>query len=463
MAGAVLGPSGWVVDEIEGRVAFYQLDSAGNVTGLVGPSASIPIGKVQSRTIAVLGDSISYQNTNGSNLVLRAQGYIGWACVLSGGRLTFSNSLNFGVAGDTSTQVLARTSSVIAAAPAFCVVHCGTNDVYASPSITHATTVANLAAIYAALVGAGIVVVAVPILPRSKDASSGSMATAERQKLQRINNWIRRAALTTPGVILADPTLNIIDLTASNGDPLGASTAAATAYTYDGLHPAPRGAFWMGKAISDALSVFLPPASLLAVSQIDTYSATNNPTGNLLTNGWFTGTGGTAGTGASGSIASSWTLRRTSGTTGAIVGSKTTETVDNGTTYATQTVVVTAAAGSSTENLQILQTTGSNFTAGTDVIYGEMEVRVSSVTADSLRSIQLNLQDGTSSAICLAEEAGFYLPNGDWNGVLRTPSFTIASAATTLGLYLNIIIDGTVSSAGCTVEVCRAAIRKVES
>lgn len=48
---ATLTGSGWVVDEIEGRVAFYQLDSAGNVTGLVGPKAEqYPIAPVNQAT-----------------------------------------------------------------------------------------------------------------------------------------------------------------------------------------------------------------------------------------------------------------------------------------------------------------------------------------------------------------------------------------------------------------------------
>mgnify|MGYP000946428742 FL=1 len=449
--------AGFVLDNDEsGEVVTSQINS---VTGRIKVN-SIPVEKVAGHVFACLGDSISYQNTNGSSLSLRAQGYMTWAGILSGGRIVFDPAMNFGASGENSTQVAARVASVVAAAPEWCVVHCGTNDLYVGP-VAYEMTIANLTTIYSALLAAGIRVVAMPIIPRAKDAASGSLPTAQRQQLHRINNWIRRTAALTPGIVLADPSLNIVDHSVTNGDPIGALTAAATAYTVDGLHPAPRGAYYMGKSIADAVSSQLCPISYSPVSQQDTYDATNNPTGNLLLNGFFTGTGGTAGTGASGSLAASWQFRRSSGTTGTIGGSKTTKTVDNGTTYPMQQVVCSAAAGSTTENMQVYQFVSTGFTANVDVIYAEIDVEVSGITVDCVKSIQLNLGDGTNTRICAAEEAGFYLPNGNWSGTLRTPAFLIASGASTLGFYLNIVLNGAVASNSVTVNCSRAAIRKV--
>lgn len=457
----IAAESGSVTYTVTNLSAVYATDPSGAVTGLVGPDGgTISIAKKQGHVFACLGDSISYQNTNGSSLVLRSQGYMTWASILSGGRIVFEPAGNFGVSGESSTQIAGRVNQVVSYAPSFCVVLAGTNDLFAGP-VSYETTVQNLATIYSALIGAGIVVVAVPVLARSKDGASGSLSTADRQQLQRINNWIRRKAATTPGILLADPTLNITDHSVTNGDPVGASTAAATAYTVDGLHPAPRGAFFVGKAIADAAAPFLDPLAFNPVSQIDTYSATNNPTGNLLANGFFTGTGGTAGTGASGDLAASWQFRRSAGATATIVGSKTTKALDNGLTYPTQRVVCAASGGSSTENLQVYQFVGSNFTPGTDVVYAEIEVEISGISVDCVRSVQLNLGDSTNTAICNAEQAGFYFPNQSWTGVLRTPAFTIASAATTLGFYLNIVLNGSVASNSITVDCRRAAIRKV--
>jgi lysophospholipase L1-like esterase len=450
---------------VNAESSAVALQTIGGVQSLVsGDGIPWLLSYARGTLVAALGDSITFQNTNGSALLLRATGYMSWASALSNGLLQFSNALNFGVAGDNTTQVLARVPAAIttmkAASVQYCVVHCGTNDIYASPTITHATTVENLAAIYRALIGAAITPIIVPIIPRAKNATSGSMTTADRQRIQRINNWIRDFAWSSNMVRLADPTIGIVDHSVTNGDPIGALTAATTAYTYDGLHPSPRGAYWMGKAISDALQYDLIGISRRAWSQIDTFDATNNPSGNLLTNGYLTGTAGTAGTGTSGNVASSWTARRQSGTTGAITASKGTVATGNGTTYPTQVLACAAAAGSATEVFQLFQQIFSNFAAG-DVVVAECEIGVSAVGAGSLKEVFLLCADDTQNARHLQPETGFYMPDQSWTGVLRTPPLTVGVGATVITTTIQATLDGTVGSNAVTLTIGRVKLAKV--
>jgi predicted RecA/RadA family phage recombinase/lysophospholipase L1-like esterase len=412
--------------------------------------------------LACLGDSITYQNTNGSALNLRAVGYASWANALSGGLLQFSNDLNFGVSGDSSTQVLARTDAAIvtmkAASVQYCVVHAGTNDLYAP--VTYATTIANLQSIYSKLLGAGVTPIVIPIIPRAKNDTTGSMTTAERQSQQRINNWIRDYVASNPSILIADPTVDIVDHSVTNGDPIGALTAATTAHTKDGLHPSPRAAYFMGKAIVTALQYRLVGISRRAWSQADTFDATNNPSGNFMSNGYLTGIGGTNGTASSGPVATSWTSRRLAGSTGAVVASKGTIATGNGTTYPTQILAFSAAAGSATESMQLYQQKFSGWSAG-DVFVCECDVSVSGVGPGSLKECFLQLADDTQQMRHLAPETGFYMPDQSWSGTLRTPPVTMLPGSTVLTATLQASLDGTVGSNAVTVTISRIRVYKV--
>ena len=438
-------------------------------TSLVSGDLNFYFAPSSSVICAAFGDSITAQNTlvNSTQSYLYGNGPMVWASILSGGKLFFSSSLNLGVAGNTTADMTVRLESAAAAAYAlgarYCVIHAGTNDVYGS--VTYAETIANLAAIYAKFLGYGMTPIVVPILPRAKDGTSGSMLTADRQKLQRINTWIRNYARDNPNIIIADPTLNIVDQAVTNGDPLGALLANSTAYTYDGLHPAARGAYWMGKAIADAMQYRLSGIQTSLWSQIDTHDVTHNPSGNLLTNGYMTGITGTYGTGGSGAsgLATGWAARRLVGSTGSVVCSKSTVTAGNGTTYPQQTVTFSATAGVATEELQVYQQifpSGTTYAVG-DTVYAECEASVSGVTAASLRSVYLKCSDDGVDARCGQPSGAGYMPDSNWSGVLRTPAFVIKAGTTAITVSIHAQIDGTVALAGLTLNFGRVALRKV--
>lgn len=450
-----------------GGVAGYAMDTNGNVVGFNGSANTLAFDPAYGVICAAFGDSITAQNTNLSGTVsyMYSNGYMTWASILSGGKIFFSAALNYGVAGDTTTLMVARLATSIASAKAlgarFVVILAGTNDNYGG--VTYAQTIANLANIYGAWLGAGITPIIIPITPRAKDAASGSMLTADRQKMQRVITWQRGYCRDNPSVLIADATLNITDHSVTNGDPIGALLANSTASTTDGLHLAARGSFWTGKAIVDAVQYYLRGISQMIWSQADTHDITNNPTGNLLANGFMTGTGGTPGTGASGSLATSFTFRRQAGSTITVVGSKGTTATANGSTYPNQRIAVAGAgSGAATETAQVYQQvfpSGTTYAVG-DTVYAECAISVSGVTAATLKSIYLKCQDDGFDARIGQISGPGYLPDQSWSGVLRTPSFVIKAGTTAITTSLNADLDGTIAC-GVTIDIERITTRKV--
>lgn len=430
----------------------FAVDSEDNVTGITGPSGE-RITPKHGRTyrLSGLGDSITSlcQSSSASTKYLQSYGFIPWAMILSKQAVSYSFTDNFGVGGDTTTQVLARVPAVIADAADICTVHCGTNDIYGG--VSYATTISNLASIWAALTGAGITVIAIPILPRAKDSTSGLLPLAQRYMIQRINAWIRVNAPATPNVYLADPTPNIVDYSASGanlGDPIGGISAAVTAYTYDGLHPANMGGFWIGKAVADVLALLTVPPGDTFKSPVDIYNATDNPNGNVLLNGHLAGSAGTISGSTTGTCATSWTLQ---GIAGTVAGSQTSFTLPNGAALPEQTMTIGA---SSTVKMFQQRASLAGLATG-DEVYAEVEVTVTSPV--NMTSIFLQLDDATTTARCLNPVVSSYFPAVDWTGVLRTPNFTLGASAT-MTTWVQV---QTAAAGSCVVAVRNWNVRKV--
>ena len=351
-------------------------------------------------------------------------------------------------------MMLARISAPLASGCRFMVVHGGTNDVVAgAASYDYTVTTGNLQSIYTQLLLQGITPIAVPITPRSADGVGGLLSVSKRRQIYRINQWIRKYCAANNGVLLADPTKNIVDYSATGsniGDPIGGNSAAATAYTYDGLHASPLGAWAMGKAIADALTasgLIGSTRNYLFENPIDTYHATDNPTGNLLSNGAFVGTAGALAGGATGTVADSWTLQKLAGV---VAGSKGTDTLDNGTTFSTQ-IITLGAAGLCKLYEQVYAP--AYLTVG-DQVYLEMNVQVSSGV--QVLECHIQLDDATVTAVCNKPSGTFYMPPA-WSGVLRTPVFTLTSIAVVTAFF-----EAKVDAAGSGVfELGKASWRKV--
>lgn len=188
------------------------------------------------------------------------------------------------------------------------VLLAGTNDIAADRTLAQIKT--DLAALIVAAKAKAPRVFILTLLPRS-----AGMSTARRQIMAAANKWIM--SLVDPAVTPVNAFGRLLDPASATGDPL-------TGMLEDGLHTTIAGAEAVGDAVYQAIAdAFTFDASPVVSSQADTYDATNNPQGNQLpAGGTFSGTGGTAGTGVTGTIAASWSVTRDSGANITVVGSQ---------------------------------------------------------------------------------------------------------------------------------------------
>ena len=399
-----------------------------------------------------------------------AQGYASWAEMYAGGKATFSYECNWGFSGQGTTELLTMLPYYMARCAAqdvsTVVALIGTNDVVVKGR-SYATTTANLASIYAQLVGSGFRVIAVPILPRSYDGSGDTGLSASNVRaILRINQWIIRYCRDNIGMYLADPTLNWVDLTSATGYPIPATVKSTASYTnnsnswtYDGLHPTPCGAQFIGKAIATVLSSLYTQTDTRIVSTADTYNASDNPTGNILANGLFnTASGGTAGTGASGTVVGSFTLNRVTGSNGTVVASVTTVTNDNGTTYNQQTLALDTTVSGTSEAWRFYQQVFSGFSAG-DQIYCECEIDVSGIPSAALANAYLECTDGITTARSMNLTTNQVQSATSYSGLLRTPPLTVGAGATVVQFLVNMGLIG--ASKTATVKLGKCVLRKV--
>lgn len=427
--------------------------------------------------VALLGDSYTNQNnatsiSSSNTLTNENSGYFTWANFLLGqpfyfpvdGNGTNLTAANYGVSGDTSALALLRVPTVITYAPDICVVLIGTNDLTASGVTALATTLANLNSIYSQLTAAGILVVAMPIWPR---AAWGSLSAPEivvaRKRMYAINDYIRNWGVRNGNALyrVADPLQYITDSGSATGDQLSGY------YRSDSIHPGPKAAYYGGLVLSQVLADYSKLAFGNSYSQADLYDATDNTRGNLILNPLLTGTGGTAGTGVSGNVASNWTCTRGSGTGSTVVCNKgATGALGQPGIY--QEIAITwDGLGSVEERVDFRQTSNvsTGFAAG-DIIEAGCDVAVTGMTGQHM-GIQCQLEIGSSGGITLFNafdmdryDTSNLMLNVSHSGRFKTPRITVPASPTTLNLrianrYLN------TASGGATIRLSNAWARKV--
>lgn len=253
------------------------LSFAGGTSVLV-PRAAAPL-------IAFAGDSITAMAPYSTASVIANHPYApsSWLIPMLGQRVRTEHGLNFGVAGDTSTMLLARIGEIAACPADIVCVLIGTNDVNGAVSAaTLATYKANLIAIVDRLLNAGKLVIVTPPLPRNLAAGSQN----NRRLLHAMREWTLHLQWS------GRRNLRIADAALEYGNALSPAYAPRAGYDYDGLHPQSRGAYEIAKALYRVLDRLLPPVPQGLVSVDDLYDATYNAGGNLLTNGILDGTTG---------------------------------------------------------------------------------------------------------------------------------------------------------------------------
>lgn len=198
-----------------------------------------------------LGDSITADGTtlptSSADFVHNSDySWLMWASLLSMGRIEFA-----GVAATATfrtDQIIAtHLPTVLAARPAFCPVHAGTNDV---GNLTTAQTLANLKFIFDTLLAAGITPVGTTMLPKE------TLTSSSRQPLDAMSAFIVRYGRLR-GFPVVDWTTPFID---PDGSWKSYTSPTPGLYNRDDTHPNGAGAKIMGQRVLDALAPFLPPA-----------------------------------------------------------------------------------------------------------------------------------------------------------------------------------------------------------
>lgn len=405
---------------------------------------------------AVFGDSISAQNTlidfpNGT-VAYNAKGDVVWLRALMGGRFRFPLSNVFGYSGQTSSVILTHLQEVIAAKPGFVRVLMGTNDPQPGVTWVPSATLDNIVTACRAFIAAGIVVMLVPILPKSSQGSLSSQEFSNAQKgFQWINRQLRAFAFAQPRgtIVVADCDVALADQTNAAYVPIAGSTN-------DGLHPVGFGANRMAGAESVAVGGLLSPVNLSISGQQTAFDATYNPSGNRLPSGQMIGTSGTAGTGVTGEVASGWSLSRTTGSTVTAVGSKV--TTDAVTGKVAQRITLGGGSGANTEMISLSRNiaVGSGTYAVGDLLEGAALIEGSGLSR--VRNIALRVSDvspgGTIKYYGLnsSGNTGDRVPASLPQILIQTPEFIVQTGSTTLTIALEIVVEGTSAPAG-TIDV----------
>lgn len=368
--------------------------------------------------------------------------YANWAQVLSGH--CFTKVSQQGVAGDSLAHILERLDdlfvydsylSAISATPNIVVIEGGTNDVYlyqrAEQDIKD-----DIDTITAAIKARGATPLWMTITARN------SAPGADFTKHQAINRYILAKA--------ADTNVIVVDAFKASRDPAVTTGAAITSYLIDNAHLTNLGGYAVGKALASKLAYLNRGEKGRAKSQ---YGGDDS---NYATNNRFNGTGGTAGTGASGTIPTSWTVNRSGSALTAVASIV---AVNNELPWL-QLVCSGAAAG---DAVQALITSGVNTAANAieagHAAFADIEFDVSGATG--LRRVELFLDcyDGVSAHKYLmanriygSTESANSLPDAALDGVLRTPidGAVIPAGTTNVKLYFQAIFS---ASGGGTVKI----------
>lgn len=398
--------------------------------------------------VAIIGDSIAAANSfdagAGVGTKKLGKGMLNWAAYLGRQRWTFDPEDNFGVSGDDTGQVLARTDAALATSTAGTfVVDCMTND--DSSGITVAQSKINYNAIISKIVNSGRLCILIPPRPRDITASGLTMTAAAYLRHVQRRQWILGLQDLSRKIIVIDVWKYFADPSSTNGAPVSGST-------YDGgVHPNVAGGYLTGLAFAEVAGLgreagIFPYYDVLCEQNTDLYDATNNPTGAINSNPMLIG-------GAS--VATGYT----NGTGGGLT--NTASKVASGNRI-WQQIALSGAATSSADVHALYQTLPSGSLTVGDVLQGYCDLEVDSCS--NIAHIGLSILDTTTFTYI----AGDLMDSSDSNamsmynvahsGVLRTSKFTVP-VTTTVRAGIKCRSINTLTAAA-TFRVCAMAFRK---
>jgi lysophospholipase L1-like esterase len=286
------------------RAAFVATDATPTPT----PTPT-PAFRAYNGTVIGFGDSRvqALHNDYPANRNLSSRNFLGIARALSGDRINY-NGLNFGVAGNTTAQMLARLPDVITAAKAanarYVVVRGGFNSIAAG--LSAATAFADIQSICDALIAQQIQPIPVLDTGAGINPSSGQPYLNEAAGAQLNQfNVLLQAYADSKGIPAFDPRPAVL-----SSAPGVYPFVFKSGHSEDNLHPNLRGARAEGVALWAFMQPLIGTAPSLRFTGADVLA---NPT-------LATTTGGTLGTGATGTVPAGYTAtaREAAGATAVI-------------------------------------------------------------------------------------------------------------------------------------------------
>jgi len=356
-------------------------------------------------SIVLFGDSITNNNNvnNGqsgaSNVTTQSKtqdiGWFTWANIMLNG--AFKVVRNSAVAGDKTGDMLARMESdVLAYAPSWVLVAGGINDRDLGGGADRGFdyTVGNLKAICSRLNASGSMVLLATLIPNNAINTLGA-GNIKVENLMRVNDWIRRYAEATPGVVCVDVFSSIYDQTTVCG--------AISGSLADQSHPSTSGAWRIGAAAARILTGIIKPRPV--VSSLGSVASATNPHGNLIRFSTMSGTTGTLPVTyvTTGTVPEGWWLQESGATANA--GHTITMTRPARTDFPVQswwqTVIAWTAAQSAVCTFTHRLLTGSTLTIPAGVVAGDpldcsIELEYSGVTNAGPLTVEFIARQGTT-------------------------------------------------------------------
>lgn len=240
-------------------------------------------------TYVQLGDSkLAYSfSGGGSNILAKNFGITHWGQRYTHSRWRSPKEANFGVAGDTTSQVLQRIDAAIAYPADVYVVLAGSNDRRNGTKLEDSQM--QLTRIIRQLRNANKIVIVVAETPK---ALSGNFGQTQAQALDnyKYRMWIKTVVALWEGVMVVDPWQEMVDPASPYYEPLPGMVS-------DGAHQTCIGAEIMGRYVAMALNKLSNFPGGLTISN-SMYNLDQAITGSLTQNPLMLGTGGTIQAGA---------------------------------------------------------------------------------------------------------------------------------------------------------------------
>lgn len=354
-------------------------------------------------------------------------------------RVRLKKEAMLGFAGQTSSVITPYIDTILATGARVIVVEMLINDV--PGGLTFATSVANINYVAKQCQDAGAICIFGTIPPRSDAANT----TALRQANARINDYLFTLPFNYRNVYVADVASQLTSRASATGAPI------ALVLQSDGVHPLDLSGELTSQPYFDILDRILPPVNP-GVWQTLLFDRANYPTG-YPRDPSMSGTTGTANTGVSGSLATSYIGSRTIGSTFTATAAKIAGV--NGGEFQ-QLALGATGTGIGTEQLSFSWNT-TVLQAG-DVIQGFAEISASGLS--NVKGVYPYISAATTGTYraMLNSGLGNDLSPSSWDRLMRTMDVTMGATETvTFGIIVVGKCDGAAPTGTLTIK--RAGIK----